>query len=233
MFNLAEELKRPMADAGWTIKVLIGSAFSLAFFWHPHMVLKLIFFPLTFFSMGYLYRIFVNHFQRIEEGKLTEWKDWKEIFLKGLVIFLIGFGYCLIPGFSFMVSDSILMGGFLAKIVGLIFMAATAFLFVVALFLLPMGIAQYTRDEKFSSAFAIRESWDKIMNIGDDYFKITLLAIAVIILLYVIGFISYLGPILNALIGFYAGLVLASLFGQVCREAYEVQEAVYSELEIK
>ena len=89
MFNLAEELKRPMADAGWTIKVLIGAAFSLAFFWHPHMVLKLIFFPLTFFSMGYLYRIFVNHFQRIEEGKLTEWKDWKEIFLKGLVIFLI------------------------------------------------------------------------------------------------------------------------------------------------
>ncbi|MEK6776425.1 MAG: DUF4013 domain-containing protein [bacterium] len=226
MFNLTEELKRPMADAGWTIKVLTGAAFCLAFFWHPHMVLKLIFFPVSFFSMGYIYRVFANHFRATDVERLPEWNDWKEIFLKGLVIFLIGFGYCLIPVFSFMVSDSILMGGVLAKIVGLIFMAVTALLFVAAIFLLPMGIAQYTRDEKFSSAFAVKKIWDRIMNIGDKYFKIALFAVAVIVLLYVIGTIPYLGPVLNALVGFYAGLAFAALYGQVCREAYE-------ELEIK
>ncbi|OIP61422.1 MAG: hypothetical protein CO150_02375 [Nitrospirae bacterium CG_4_9_14_3_um_filter_53_35] len=225
MFNPAEELKRPMADTGWTVKALIGAAFCLSFFWHMHAVLKVILFPLTFFSMGYVYRIFVNHFRGNEIEKLPEWKDWKELFLKGLVISLIALGYLIIPIFSYQVSKDIFEGGFFAKtLVGPVFIAVTALLFVAAIFLLPMGAAQYTKDEKFSSAFAVKESWDKIMNIGDEYFKITLLGIGVMILLYVIGFISYLGPILNALIGFYAGLVFASLFGQVCREAYGEQE---------
>ncbi|MEK6776428.1 MAG: hypothetical protein AABY87_06050 [bacterium] len=38
-----------------------------------------------------------------------------------------------------------------------------------------------------------------------------------------IGVVPYLGTIIKALIGFYAGLAFAALYGQVCRGAWDEQ----------
>ncbi len=225
MLDLMKELKQPMEDEGWIVKVLIGSALSLA-------TIKWFLFPLILFSYGYIYRIFVDRFRMEGSDRLPEWNGWKELFLKGLVIFLIVLGYFILPWFSYALSHSVYMGGKLAKLVAMIFFAGTAFTVVAAFFFLPMGIAQYTRNEKFSSAFALKENWDKIMNIGDDYFKITLLGIVSTILLTVISAIPFLGILLTAPLGFYTGLVLASLFGQVCREAFEELEEAHAKAEI-
>ncbi len=213
MLDLTQELHRPRNDAGWPVKVAIGTAFSLT-------ILKWYLFPLACFAAGYVYRIFTARFNGEDTEKLPEWQDWKELFVTGLIFLLITIGYYLVPAFSFTLSESILMGGVLAKLVGLVFLAVSALLFVGALFFLPMGLAQYTRREQISSAFAVREIWDKIMNIGDDYFKITLLSALAIVALYVIRHIPVVGAILAALLGFYASLVFASLFGQLCRKAY-------------
>jgi hypothetical protein len=213
MLDLTQELHRPRHDAGWMVKVAVGSAFSLT-------ILKWYLFPLACFAAGYVYRIFAARFKGEGEEKLPEWHDWKELFVTGLIFLLITIGYYLVPAFSFSLSESILMGGLLAKLVALVFLAVSALLFVGALFFLPMGLAQYTRHEQISSAFTVREIWDKIMNIGDDYFKITLLSALAIAALYVIRHIPVLGALLAALLGFYASLVFASLFGQLCRKAY-------------
>ncbi len=213
MLDLAREIRRPAEDPGWLVKLLVGTALSLT-------VIKWYLFPLSFFAAGYLYNLFVNHFKQEETGKLPEWEDWKRLFLNGLILLLICTGYLILPEFCYMVSSSILEGGFLAKIVGLVFMAGTALLTLAAFFFIPMAVAQYNRNEKISSAFRIREIWDRIFNVGDDYFKITLLAVIVLIVLAVIRIIPWIGSILASLSGFYAGLVFAPLFGQVSREAY-------------
>ncbi len=225
MLDLTHELHRPRNDAGWPVKVAIGTAFSLT-------ILKWYLFPLACFAAGYVYRIFAARFSGEGDEKLPEWDDWKELFVTGLIFLLITIGYYLVPAFSFSLSESILMGGLLAKLVGLVFLAISALLFVGALFFLPMGLAQYTHREQISSAFAVREIWDKIMNIGDDYFKVTLLSALVIVALYIIRHIPVIGAILAALLGFYASLVFASLFGQLCCKAYhETAPAVPADTE--
>jgi hypothetical protein len=214
MLDLAKELNRPRQEAGWVVKVAIGALFSLAmeqwFLW-----------PLTFFATGYLYRVFSNNFTQAQELPLPDWMEWKELFVNGLIVFLIVAGYVILPEFCYLVSKSVFEGGSLAKLVAMAFFAGTALLFVAAFFFIPMGIAQYARHKKISSAFVIREIWDRIMNVGDDYFKVTLLSIISIVLFAVLrDIIPYLGPILAVLAGFYISLVLATLFGQVCRESY-------------
>jgi len=223
MIDLSKELNRPKEDAGWIVKVGIGTFSSLA-------LQKWYLLPLTFFATGYLYRRFSDTFHRKDGDRLPEWEDWKGLFLNGLIIFLIVAGYLILPQFCYEISGSVLAGGVLAKIVAMAFFAVTAFLFVAAFFFIPMGIAQYSRHEKISSAFYIREIWDRIMNVGDDYFKITLLSIVAIILFAVIrGIIPYLGPLLAAAAGFYISLVLTALFGEVCRSAYEERESAEPE----
>ncbi len=223
MLDLAKELHRPREDAGWIAKVGIGTLFSLA-------LQKWYLLPLTFFATGYLYRHFSETFHRKDANRLPEWEDWKGLFLKGFIIFLITAGYLVLPQFCYEVSKSVLEGGILAKMVSMAFFAVTALLYVAAFFFIPMGIAQYSRVEKISSAFYIREIWDRIMNVGDDYFKITLLSIVSIILFAVLrGILPFLGPLIAAAAGFYISLVLAALFGEVCREAYEERESAESE----
>lgn len=222
MIDLAKELNRPREDAGWIVKVGIGMICSLSLKWYL--------LPLTFFATGYLYRHFSDTFHRKDVNRLPEWEDWKGMFLSGLIIFLIVVGYLVLPKFSYAVAGSVLKGGALAKLVAMAFFAVTALLFVAAFFFIPMGIAQYARHERISSAFYIREIWDRIMNVGDDYFKITLLSIAAIILFAVLrGILPFLGPLLAAAAGFYISLVLAALFGEVCREAYEKNDSAEPE----
>ncbi len=223
MLDLARELYRPREDAGWIVKVGIGTLSTLA-------LQKWYLLPLTFFATGYLYRHFSDTFHRKDADHLPEWEDWKGIFLKGFIIFLVTAGYLILPQVCYAISKSVLAGGLLAKMVAMAFFAVTALLFVAAFFFIPMGIAQYARHEKISSAFYLREIWDRIMNVGDDYFKITLLSIVAIILFAVIrGILPFLGPLIAAAAGFYISLVLATLFGEVCREAYEEKESVEPE----
>lgn len=215
MLDLAKDLNRPLQEEGWIVKVAIGALFSLA-------LQQWILLPLTFFATGYLYRVFSNNFMQGQEPSLPEWREWKELFVNGLIVFFIVAGYVILPEFFYLISKSVFEGGNLAKLVAMAFFAGTALLFVIAFFFIPMGIAQYARHKKISSAFVVREIWDRIMNVGDDYFKTTLLSIVSLVLFAILrDIIPYLGPLLAAVAGFYISLVLAALFGEVCREAYE------------
>jgi hypothetical protein len=219
MLDLKHELKQPMEDPGWIIKIIIGAALIVSSSWHW------LFFLLTFFAFGYIYRHFAAHLDMRAKELLPDWKNWQDLFLKGVIIFLILLGYFVIPRFSYMVTDSILMGGLLAKFVGLVFMAVTALLYVAAIFFIPMGIANFARSERISQAFSIKDVWEKIMDVGDDYFKLVLMAIVTIIALYIIRLVPLLGPIVAALAGFYVTLAIAALFGEVCREAEGLEPA--------
>ncbi len=223
MLDLRQEFEQPTEDPGWIIKVVIGGLLVMASHW------QWLFFLLAFFSLGYVYRFFKSRFERVNEGLLPEWRSWQDLFIKGIVLFLIFFGYFLIPRISYEVTDSILMGGVLAKLVAIIFMAITALLYVAALFLLPMAIAEYTRSDRISAAFNLKVVWDKIMDVGDDYFKVVLLTIVTIVVLYIIQLFPFIGPIAGSLVGFYAALVIASTYGEICSQAYGEESLVQAE----
>ncbi|MDX1763449.1 MAG: DUF4013 domain-containing protein [bacterium] len=223
MLDLRQEFEQPTEDPGWIVKVIIGGVLMMASHW------QWLFFLLAFFSLGYIYRYFKSRLEKVDEGLLPEWRSWQDLFIKGIVIFLIFFGYFLIPRISYEVTDSILMGGVLAKLVALIFMAITALLYVAALFLIPMAIAEYTKSDQISTAFNLKSVWNKIMDVGDDYFKAVLLTIVTIIALYIIRLFPVIGPIAGALVGFYAALVIASTYGQICRQAYAEESTASTE----
>lgn len=222
MLDLRQEFEQPREDPGWIIKVIIGALLIMASHWHW------LFFLLAFFSLGYVFQLFKSRFEKVDEGLLPEWRSWQDLFIKGIVIFLILFGYFLIPRISYQVTDSILMGGILAKFVALIFMAITALLYVAALFLAPMGIAEYTKNDQIFAAFKLKTVWDRIMDVGDDYFKVVLVSLVTIVALYIIRLFPFIGPIVGALIGFYAALVIASAYGQICRQAYSEDEQSFA-----
>ena len=217
MIDLSGEFRRPIRDRGWIGKVLLGGVLLLA-------ARRGYFFFLALPAYGYLYRVLAARL-RGDEAALPSWRDPADLVIKGVVFFLVGLGYWIVPGFAYAVSKSILEGGILAKIVALAFLAGTALLAVAAIFLFPMGLVRYMETEKFSEAFRIKETWNRLMDIGDDYFKVTLLAMVAAVALAALRALPLL-QLTTPFLGFYASVVLLSLYGKACSRTEAAQEPV-------
>jgi len=91
------------------------------------------------------------------------------------------------------------------------------FLTAIAVALLfPMALAQYAMSGNFSQAFQIKNVWIRIQQTRNDYLVAWLVMVGISIVLLIIGTIPILGWIVAATIGFYAYLVFAVLFGEIC-----------------
>ncbi|NIQ39346.1 MAG: DUF4013 domain-containing protein [Proteobacteria bacterium] len=185
MIDLENALKFPTKDDGWKGKILIGGLLN---------ILPIV----NFIPIGYAYRIFRNSLEG-EEIRLSEWNDWGNLFVQGLVVFLIAFLYNIASIILFVIHPVL---GFLAVI-------AVALLF-------PTALARYAKSGNFSAAFQLREIWAGIQQTRSDYFVAWLVMIGICIVLLMIGSIPVLGWLISAIIGFYTYLVFAVLFGEIC-----------------
>ncbi len=153
---------------------------------------------INFLSLGYAYRLFRNTLQG-ELFSLPEWEDWGDLFVQGFVVFLIGLLYNL-PSLILLAIHPLL--GILA--------------FIAAALLLPMALARYAVGGNFSQAFQLGDIWGEIQKIKGDYYIAWLVTVAISIVLLMIFMIPVLGWIISAIVGFYAYLIYAGLFGEIC-----------------
>lgn len=185
MLDLETVLKFPTTDNGWKRKVLIGGILNI--------------FPvINFLPIGYAYRLF----QKSLHGRdihLPEWENWGDLFVQGLIVFLIGLIYSLAWLLLMLVHPVLGVLGFIA----------VAFVF-------PAALVQHAVSRNLSQALQLGEVWATIQRAKGDYFTAWLVTVAISLLLAVVGLIPIVGYIISAVIGFYTYLVFAVLFGRVC-----------------
>jgi len=217
--DVKEIFMYPTKDKEWPVKMVIGIALS---------ILPIV----NFFCTGYAYRIFKAGLVR-EPFQMPEWGEWGDIFIQGLIIFVLRFLYFLIP-MAFMGTGSVfLVIAFILKdrtgffpegmlLPGAILIGIGLILAIVAAVVFPMALAAYAKSgERFGAAFRIWEIVPNIFLALDEYLIAIVLMICVFFAYFVLSVIPYLGILIALLLSFYLKyLFYYALFGSACAGAF-------------
>ncbi|MBN2225350.1 MAG: DUF4013 domain-containing protein [Deltaproteobacteria bacterium] len=222
--DVKEIFMYPTKDKEWPVKMIIGIALS---------ILPIV----NFFCAGYAYRIFKAGLVR-EPLEMPQWDDWGDLFIQGLIIFVLRFLYFLIPlavmgsGAVFLVIAFVLKDrtGYFPEgmiLPGAVLIGVGLILAIVASVLFPMALATYAKSgERFGAAFRIWEIVPKIIQALDDYFIAIVLMICVFFAYFILSVIPYIGILFALLLSFYLKyLFYYGLFGSACAGAFEESAA--------
>lgn len=201
-------------DENWVTKVLIGGVLNLV--------------PiLNFAATGYELQV-LKKVAAAEERPLPEWRDFGNLFVKGLLVTIAGLIYAipllLLVGVTALLSAlsstgasaGTSSGDALAAILA-IFAFAMGFLAVVYGLLialwLPAATVNYALLGDFGAFFRLGEIWSFVSgNLGGYIVALVVFGLASIIAVLVGGLLCFVG---TAFTGFWAMLVFAHLFGQL------------------
>jgi hypothetical protein len=234
--DIGKAFKCPFNDEKWIAKIIIGGLLSIV--------------PIiSFFAIGYLYRIFKNALYK-QEPIMLQWEGWCDLFIRGLVLFIISIYYSFIPIIIGLIGYIILNmshgGGAVALSILGAFLLIIAFLLLLAVFLLmPFVIAQYAKhDEDFGAAFMLVDITKNALKVIVDYLIDYLIVIAIsigiaIVTRIVANIIGYLLGIvfiplssvligivvhvLYSMIGFLIGVIIETLYGMAIAPAYDLE----------
>ena len=213
---LGEALSFPGNDDDWLETVLVGGVLSvLGFLIVPAILVN-----------GYLLRVMAAAVAG--EKAPPRFADWGDLFVDGLLVWVVQFVYVGVPSFllavvvgSFAVVASVstsnatapaqTTGGGAGLLVAVAVLAVLGIVLVLATFVLPAALANFARTGDVGAAFHLRTIARGAFSGG--YVVALLLAIAVSIVLGLIG-----GALLVVLVGifvlFYLQVVVYHLFGQ-------------------
>jgi len=206
-------------DENWVGKLAIGGGIAFgAVILSPILVGLVLFFPL----MGYMLETIKN----IRDGqtKLPEWTDFGNLFVKGLMLFLITLVYqipvillaCIAGGLNAGMAQA---DADVAQALSIVAICLSCLQIVVSLLvsaIMPAAWIRYAQYDTFGSAFQFGEIFRFITaNIGNY--------IIAVLLTWVAGLLAGLGLIL-CIVGvfftmFWSMLVSANLYGQLARQA--------------
>lgn len=212
-------------DEEWLKKIAIGGGIVVAgLILSPILVGLLLFLPIN----GYMLETLKN----VRDGRptpLPEWSNFGDLFMKGLMIFVIGLVYSL-PGLLFscgsFLTNPQMIAGFVPDVnqdamtaLGILSGCLGCFQFILSLLgsaLVPAGIIRYAHYGTLNSAFEFGAIIHFIKNNIGDYIIVFLLSL-------VAGMAAALGIILCVIgvvfTGFWSVLVNANLYGQLARKA--------------
>ena len=211
--DIVEEIKFPSTDKDWIKKVLIGGILN---------VIPL----LNLLSSGYNLKVMKNGIE--SKSGMPEWEDLGNLFVKGLIAFIISLVYLLIPIIVLLISvGGIVFSVLSAAFTGDMSMAFGAIggavggiligllLMLIFGFLIPMALSMYIKEDNISAAFRFAEVLSRIKKVFGDYLTVF---IVLIVLWFILGLFSMV-PLLGFLImifgGFYIAAVGANMFGKV------------------
>ena len=210
MFDVGQVLKYPFDDQKWMEKILIGGALN---------VIPII----NFFSTGYA----LESLRAGTRGEMTMpvWEDWGDKFVAGLMVFVIGFIYMLIPGLIMLVSGAGgLMGMRYYGEVGMGIAAVgvamlTIVIGMVLAFFLPMALAHFTVEDRIGAAFEFSEILRRVRAVFGEYLVAVVLFLVFSTILGMICVIPIVGWIVFLFGVFYLQVVFANLVGRLYSEA--------------
>ena len=206
--DIIEEIKFPSMDNEWIPKVLIGGFLGTV--------------PIiNFFVYGYYMKVLKAASEDTPE--LPKWDDWGNLFISGLIVFIVSTIYFLVPVivaslfFGGLVISAIstgtmdlgvigaAMGGFLISI----------FLLLISSFILPMALSMYIKEDSIGAAFRIGELLSRIKSVLGDYLVVIVVVFILFFILGMIASIPFFGWVIFLLGKFYILVVAASMYGKV------------------
>jgi len=202
-------IKFPMEDKDWIMKVIIGGVLSII--------------PIVnFISSGYQLKVMKNAINK--KPGMPEWKGFMDLFVKGLIIFVIALLFMIVPliifgaiaGFSVI---SVIMGdltnpyNIVLAILPALFIGGILFLIIG--FIIPMAIAMYAKSDNFSDAFKFSEILNRIKSIFGEYLVSYIVIVIFGIILGLIMLIPVIGWIIGFFGTFYLGVVALNMFGEL------------------
>jgi hypothetical protein len=219
----------PLGGADWPRKLLIGGGTGF--------LLELVFVGLAYLgseeaafgiaplavmanlpAIGYVVRAYEGALRR-DAAELPEWEGWPGLFTGGLVVFLIGLAYGIIPLLLLLIGLGLLVKGGIILFLGMVLMVLGVLAGMFTLFFVPMALAGYLARRRLEAAFHPMILWGGINAVLTEYVPTYVLSIGLFIAGGMLAAIPYVGPIAWPFLWFYLLLVLARLFGDICGKA--------------
>lgn len=206
--DIIENVKFPSTDVGWIKKILIGGI--------------LLIIPIINLIIGGYY---IKTLRGSIEGKpgLPEWDDWGDLFIKGLMVAIIGFIYMLIPLIVLFVSiggaltAAISSGDFSAASISAIVGGSlfSVVLMLIVCLVLPMALSIYAKEDSIGAAFRIGEILSRIKSVPGDYIITIIVLYALLFIVNLVAAIPIIGWVIIIFANFYIALVASKMFGEV------------------
>ena len=211
MADIKKALTFPLQDIEWTQKLIVGGVLNII--------------PiLSFFSIGYSYRVFYNALKE-EEPHMPQWNNWKDLFMNGLIIGVIGMSYIFIPAFINFLGIYLITKGWLSSFLGGILLIIGFGGTLTAAFFFPMAIANYIAGgEQIGDAFKFSFILDEIRDVQDDYLASYLIGLGMVVLVGLFLFIPVVSYLIFSIGIFYVYLSLSILFGETCKTLTRITE---------
>ena len=202
-------IKFPMEDKNWLVKIIVGGILSII--------------PIVnFIAFGYEFKVMKNAINK--SPGMPEWKSFADLFIKGLIVFVIALLYMIIPliiflgvaGFStlsYMVGDITNPYSIIIAILPALFIGGILMLIVG--FILPMAIAMYAKSDNFGDAFKFSEILNRIKSIFGEYLISYIILVILGFILMLIGLIPLIGWLLAMFGTFYLGVLAFNMFGEL------------------
>lgn len=190
----------PTNDNDWVKKVLIGGIL---------LIIPIIHFVCT----GYYLKAIKGGIEG--RNNMPEWKEWGDLFIKGIMLLIIAFVYYIIP--VMMISIIMFIPGLFESmmIFNTFFMLAGSLIsfiiLILASLMFPMSLAMFANEGSFGDAFKINEIISRINSVFLDY----LIAIIVVNILFLLVLMVAWIPILGWVAIFYVMAVAGNIYGEV------------------
>ena len=225
--RLARAAAFPFDDREWRRKMVIGGAIGLAvevlfvvvgFLTSRELAFEAA--PLAlvvnFPALGFVLKVFDGALAAPQAKAMPEWEGWPGLFLRGLLLFVLGLGYGILPLLLIISGLGLVVRGGVALALGLVMMLLGMLAGLTLGFFLPMAVARYLEERRVEAAFHPALVWQSIRKVLAEYLAAYLLGIGSFIMVGLIGVIPYLGPIAWPFLTFYLLVAGARLFGGVC-----------------
>jgi hypothetical protein len=216
--EFVEAIKRPFSD--WK-KLLIAALMYM---------IPLISIVTQFFGVGYLLECGKTAMKKT--AKLPEWTDWGNLFVKGLVAFIISAIYFMPTVILILiVAGTTILTGFSVQNLGVLIgslgvgMLLVLVVGIITAYVLPVAILTYASKGGFGSAFALKEVFAKAFT-GQYLVAWLLSAVAGVVVMMVAGYLSallaltfVLPLILSGLATAISGIIAMTLLGEAVGSA--------------
>ena len=204
MADIKEAITFPLQDTQWTQKLIVGGVLNII--------------PiLSFFSIGYAYRVFYDALKE-EKPDMPQWNNWKDLFMNGLIIGVIGISYIFIPTFVNILGIYLITKGWLSSFLGGILLIIGFGGTLTAVLFFPMAIANYIAGgEQTGDAFKFSFILDEIRDVQDDYLASYLIGLGMIVLVGLFLFVPVVNYLIFSIGIFYVYVSLSILFGETCK----------------
>jgi hypothetical protein len=210
LVDLEKGLTFPLKDKDWISKIIIGGILY---------IIPII----NFIALGYELKVMKNAINK--KPAMPKWENFGNLFVEGLIVFIISLAYMLIPLILFFVlvfgwigMHNIMQTWGNPYLILVTFSPAiiiTGIIAIVISFFLPMAVAMYAKSNDIGKAFKISEIWRRIKSIFNDYLITYVVLLILGIILSLLSLIPFIGIIIALFVSFYLGVVYFNLFGKL------------------